>query len=202
MRKIKKILPCLPSRNGTCIQYHNFMPKIVLNLLFLTCLLSCTQGSGSGGALFQLSILHSNQGTKNLAQLSGSHVPSFCYLQYHKLGAWDSGKEATQNPLSIILMHGNLHFCHDYFPISSLPPSVSFMNSVCWMAMQRWRRKRLWWVQLGVVKFKDKHHTGCSVQKVSLPREHHLLSACMTSSNKLQGKSIAYQIIPSECSIM
>ena len=84
IRKMKKTLPCLPSRNGT---YSTTILCLVLNLLFITCLLSCTQGYGSGGAIFQLSILHSTQGTQNLAQFSESHIPRFHHLQYRKLGA-------------------------------------------------------------------------------------------------------------------
>ena len=86
------------------IQYHNFMPWTQLAIL-----MSCTQGYGSGGAIFQLSILHSTQGTKNVAQFSESHVPSLHHLQYRKLGAWDSWSKATQNPLSIVFMYGNMH---------------------------------------------------------------------------------------------
>ena len=79
IRKMKRTLPCLPSRNGT---YSTTNLCIVPNLLFITCLLSCTQGYGSGGAIFQLSILHSTQGTQNLAQFLESHVPRFHHLQY------------------------------------------------------------------------------------------------------------------------
>ena len=68
-------------------RYMNAVPQCpVCNLLFITCLLSCTQGYGSGGALFQLSILHSTQGTQNLAQFSESRVSKFHQLLHQKLG--------------------------------------------------------------------------------------------------------------------
>ena len=73
--------PCHVCNQGTVHSCSTTTLCLVLKLLFITCLLSCTQGYESGGAVFQLSILHSTQGTQNLAQFSESHVPRFHHLQ-------------------------------------------------------------------------------------------------------------------------
>ena len=74
--------PCHVCHQRTVHSCSTMTLCLVLELLFITCLLPCTQGYGSGGALFQLSILHSTQGTQNLAQFSESHVSKFHHLQY------------------------------------------------------------------------------------------------------------------------
>ena len=105
IRKMKRTLPCLPSRNGT---YSTTNLCLVLNLLFITCLLSCTQGYGSGGALFQLSILHSTQGTQNLAQFQGLMFPHFITCSIKSWGHEILGMSLPRTPF-LFFMYGNMH---------------------------------------------------------------------------------------------